>query len=60
MKLNDRQKKRIAQIIKRHVGWMVGWSVDYDTREENYRDAADDIARYLQRSFRVLDKQESK
>lgn len=55
MELNERQKKRIAIIIDRHIGWMIGWSVDEQTREEGLRSAANDIAKYLKRSFRSME-----
>jgi hypothetical protein len=59
MKLNDRQKKRIADIIDDNTGWLIGWCADEETERNCYKQAATDISNYLARSFRALDRREN-
>lgn len=49
MKLNDKQQKRVAELIEGRVGWMVGWATEPASQAEAYRRAAEDVAKYLRR-----------
>ncbi len=49
MVLETRHKRAIARIIERHVSWLVGWYADEETVQEQYNNAAADIAKYLKR-----------
>lgn len=49
MTLNERQQKRVAEIIEGRVGWMVGWGASPESEAEAYRRAAEGVAKYLKR-----------
>lgn len=40
-------EKHISKIIYRHVDWMIGWSVDEETKQKNINCAAKKITKYL-------------
>jgi hypothetical protein len=52
--LTERERKHIAKLIRREVGYFNGWSVSYEQVDKDCEAATKKIERYLKRKLGLV------